>query len=194
MGTRECHGIYGVLVGLAGVSVGLAGGSVGCGLGISVGGCFVAVAAAVGTDVILGGPAVGCDAVGLLTSDRLSPFDRVRVAGINVTVGVDVVVLVAVGVRVFVGVKEGVEVLLAVAEGVGVVEAVGVKDRRIHSRAVSVAFGVRVIVGVCVGAMNLKSSVLVTPRMIKNGRPKLRKAITKIARKRTHPRAFIAAT
>lgn len=109
-------------------------------------------------------------------------------------VGMDVGVLVAVGVLVFVGVNEGVGVLLAVAEGVGVVDAVGVKDRRILSRAVSVAFGVRVIVGVCVGAMNLKSSVLVTPRMIKNGRPQLRKAITKITRKRTHPRAFIPAT
>ena len=58
-GISECPGIHGVLVGLAGVSVRLAGGSVGCGVGMSVGGRFVAGAAVVGTDVILGGLAVG---------------------------------------------------------------------------------------------------------------------------------------
>jgi hypothetical protein len=60
-----------------------------------------------------------------------------------------------VGVLVIVGVKDEVGVLLAVADGVGVADAVGVKDSRICSRAVNVAFGVKVTVGVCVGAMNL---------------------------------------
>lgn len=152
----------------------------------------MAVAALVGMDVIIGVLAVV--AVGFLSSGLLSPLARVGAAGINVAVAVEVGVPVAVGVVVFVGVKEGVGVLLAVADGVGVVDAVGVKDRRICSKAVSVAFGVRVIVGVCVGAMNLKSSVLVTPRMMKNGRLKLKKTIARIASRRTHPRAFITDT